>query len=196
MTFHIPHITGWSQKSEFERLLRPHIRHLYRMAYRFTGHADDAEELVQELLVKLYSKTAELRRIDRLRPWLTRALYRQFVDDHRKQSRRPLGLLDEVETGPDGEDAFDTMPSPEPGPDARADQDDLRASLHAALDRLDPHHRSVIALHDMEGYSLQELVTILETPLGTLKSRLHRARQRLRELITMEPPTPAVRVSE
>ncbi|NIR59353.1 MAG: RNA polymerase sigma factor [Gammaproteobacteria bacterium] len=170
--------------SDFEGLLRPHVDYLYRIAFRFTGVAEDAEDLVQDLLVKLYPRTAELAELDQLRPWLVRALYRQFVDHYRRRARARLVELDGAAQGAD---PFDALPGDDPGPEARVERELSGARLLAALDALSDEHRTLVTLHDVEGYTLQELERILETPVGTLKSRLHRARARLRVLIGVEP---------
>lgn len=178
--------------SNFEDLLRPQVEYLYRLAWRFTGSVADSEDLVQDVLLKLFPRTQELLEIERLRPWLARVLYRQFVDSVRKQARSPIVQL--VTDADGGEDPLDALPAVRDGPEEHAEQSGRRERILAALERLNPEQRAVIAMHDVEGYSLEELETILETPLGTLKSRLHRARQRLRVLLPMEPFSAGQRV--
>ncbi|MHB8745347.1 MAG: DUF423 domain-containing protein [Gammaproteobacteria bacterium] len=73
-----------SHAVQFENLLRPHLEHLYRVAYRFAGNVCDAEDLVQDLLVKLYPKLSELTAVEQLRPWLARALYYHAIDKRRR----------------------------------------------------------------------------------------------------------------
>jgi RNA polymerase sigma factor (sigma-70 family) len=169
----------------FEDLLRPQVEYLYRLAWRFTGSVADAEDLVQDVLIKLYPRTQELLEIERLRPWLARVLYHQFVDSVRRQGRSPIA---EPAADTEGEDnPLDALPTMNDGPEEHAERSGWRERILRALDRLNPEQRAVVTMHDVEGYSLEELETILETPLGTLKSRLHRARQRLRALLPMEP---------
>src|SRR5262245_39417832 len=76
--------------AEFERLLREHVPALYRSAYRWTGTVDRAEDLVQQLLMRLYPRLAELRKLDRLRPWALRVMYRIFVDELRRERASPV----------------------------------------------------------------------------------------------------------
>ncbi|HKB62506.1 MAG TPA: RNA polymerase sigma factor [Burkholderiales bacterium] len=177
----------------FEDLLRPQVEYLYRLAWRFTGSVADAEDLVQDVLIKLFPRTQELLEIERLRPWLARVLYHQYVDSVRQRARSPIVELvtDESEDNP-----FDALPETKDGPEEHAERSGQRERILRALDRLNPEQRAVVALHDVEGYSLEELEKVLETPLGTLKSRLHRARQRLRALLPMELFSPAERVKE
>jgi RNA polymerase sigma factor (sigma-70 family) len=179
--------------SNFEDLLRPQIEYLYQLAWRFTGGVADAEDLVQDLLVKLYPRIDELLDIEQLRPWLARVLYRQYVDSVRKRARSPIARL--VGGTEEDDDSLDAFPSMTDGPEEQAERHSLRERLLHALSRLSPEQRAVVTMHDVEGYSLEELESILETPLGTLKSRLHRARNRLRALLPMEPFEAGQRVS-
>lgn len=158
----------------FEELVRPHLNRLYRLAFRFTGRRADAEDLVQELCTRMLPRLSELRRLERPGAWLSRALHNLYVDRARHDARSPVDAFEEV---PD-------VPDPEPGPEQIAMLSADR--ILAALARLPPEHRAVIAWHDIEGYTLEELADREEVALGTLKSRLSRARATLRRLL-MEP---------
>lgn len=170
----------------FELLIRPHLRPLYRVAYRLTGRREDAEDLVQELLMKLYPRQREIESIERLRPWLLRVLYCQFIDNHRKHSRSPLRLATDSTAGA-GTDPLEYLVATDGDPEADTEQAAQNRNLLHAVARLSEDHRTVLALHDVEGYTLEEIQTVLECPIGTLKSRLHRARARLRELLEETP---------
>ncbi len=167
-------------KEDFDILLAPHIETLYRLAYRFTGNRHDAEDLVQELLVRLYPKCKDLGAMERLRPFLTRSLYHLFIDQVRRSAGKP-------------EAAEEVEPATEPAhePEMQVEGALMQRHLLAALGSLNPDQRALLSLHDIEGYSLPELEVVLETPVGTLKSRLHRARVRMRETLesagVMEP---------
>ncbi len=176
----------------FEDLLRPQVDYLYRLAWRFTGSVADAEDLVQDVLIKLYPRTRELLDIERLRPWLARVLYHQYVDSVRRHARSPVVEL--VSDNESDDNPLDALPEVKDGPEEHAERSGQRERILRALDRLNPEQRALIAMHDVEGYTLDELETILETPLGTLKSRLHRARQRMRALLPMEPFSSGERV--
>src|SRR5688572_30838406 len=76
--------------AEFDNLLREHVPALYRAAYRWTGAVDRAEDLVQELLVRLFPKLEELRGLDKIRPWALRVMYRIFVDRVRRERSSPV----------------------------------------------------------------------------------------------------------
>jgi RNA polymerase sigma-70 factor (ECF subfamily) len=171
--------------SKFEELMRPQVKFLHRLAWRFTGSVADAEDLVQDVLLKLYPRREELAGIEQLRPWLAKVLYRQYVDFARRQARAPFSAL--AEGAQDEGDPLDAVAAPENGPDAHAERGEWRDRILAALGQLNPEQRAVVVMHDVEGYSLEELEPLLEAPLGTLKSRLHRARRRLRAHLGMEP---------
>lgn len=188
--------TGNSAAAAFEARVRPHLQALYRVAYRLTGRREDAEDLVQDLLTKLYGRRQELDEVEYLRPWLLRVMYRLFVDHHRQHARSPLHLV----AGEDGGDLLAQMSATEANPETDAEQAASTAILLQAIERLSEDHQRVLALHDVEGYTLEEIQSMLDCPIGTLKSRLHRARARLRELLaetetaeTVEPSSPQIR---
>jgi RNA polymerase sigma factor (sigma-70 family) len=166
--------------SGFEGLVRPHIQYLYRLAYRFCGNQEDAEDLVQDLLVKLYPRQSELEQVEKLRPWLVTTLYRMFVDGTRKKARSPLELIDD-------ETAFYSSTDDEGHtPDELLAEDQRIDKIQEAFNRLSEEHRVILTLHDIEGYRLVELESMLGVPVGTLKSRIHRARSRMRDLLGTE----------
>jgi len=173
---------------DFEQLISPHIERLYRLAYRFCGEVQAAEDLLQDLLVKLYPQRQELGRVEQLSPWLARSLYNHFIDSHRREQRTPFH--DAVDDG-----ILVTMPTNTFNPEHELERSDLQQQLQVALSQLGPEQRALVSLHDIEGYTLQELETMLDTPLGTLKSRLHRSRKQLRDSLQMEPFSPEERVN-
>jgi RNA polymerase sigma-70 factor (ECF subfamily) len=181
----------------FDGLVRPHLLRLYELAYRFTGSRDDAEDLVQGLLTKLIPLERRLSQVEMLGPWLARALYNFFVDEARRRSRQTQALGTAVGDSETLERIVDdTSETLEDGAERLLSQ----RRILAALQRLAPEQRAVIAWHDIEGYSLDELAVAHDLPLGTLKSRLHRARARLRHLLRdlgnePEPFGPRQRVS-
>ena len=163
----------------FERFAREHVDALYRLAFRLCESADGAEELVQELLVKLYPRIDELEALASPRPWLARSLYHLYVDGFRRQ-RRELAVISHEETELDN--AAD-----EATPGATLEQAQLGEAIGAALRKLNEDQRLVVLLHDLEGYTQVELADMLSVPVGTIKSRLNRARRALRDEISREP---------
>jgi len=162
---------------EFDQLMRGHVRSLYRYAYRWTGDVDQAEDLVQETLTRLFSELPRLREVEAVRPWAARIMYRIFVDWLRRSDRSPVLYVDneDIDAADDSQD-----------PALLADQALQQERIADAWGRLLEQHRVVLSLHEIEGYSLEEVASIIEVPLGTTKSRLHRARQSLRDLLRVE----------
>ena len=175
-----------SAAGEFDGLMREHVPALYRSAFRWTGAVDRAEDLVQDLLVRLYPMHDELQRLDKVRPWAMRVMYRIFVDQLRRERSSPLQFgIDPADADAAGEEDHG-FADPAAGPPELAEQQITRQRIAAAWTLLAEEHRVVLSMHDIEGYSLVELAAIMEIPLGTLKSRLHRARAKLRELLATE----------
>ena len=173
---------GKNSHSQFEGLVSPHLNKLYRLAYRLTGQRDDAEDLVQDLLLKLYPRQEEMQGIKKLAPWLSRVLYNLFIDHVRRQQRSPIDLMN------DDEVVYSTHASQIAEPSAVADSEITLQLINSALKKLSEDHRILITLHDVEGYSLQEINEMTGTPVGTIKSRLSRARHKLREIILIKEP--------
>ena len=163
------------RRQEFEALVRPHLDALYRLAYRFTGQSHDAEDLVQELMLRLYRSPEDLSAIGELRPWLLRVLHNLFVDQWRHRRRTPLGHLH-----PEPWDELLSNQATGSTPERDIYTAELRQQVLAALYRLHKRQRALLVLHDIEGRSLPELAGLLQLPVGTLKSRLFRARRQLR----------------
>ena len=182
-------------ETNFERLVRPHLDHLYRLAYRFTGTSDRAEDLIQDLLVRVYPRCAELAQIEQPRPWLARIMYRIFIDQFRRNSRAPFVPMAERDADNSDEDGDGgQFADPAPGPEVEVELNLEREHLLRAWEHLSAEHRVLIALHDVEGYTLNELESVLSVTRGTLKSRLSRARARLADLLARERFEPVVRV--
>lgn len=154
---------------------------MYRLAFRLSGNSHDAEDLVQDLAIRLYPRLDELEKVECLRPWLARVLHNLYIDTIRSRQRRPQGYIDS-----DSERHLAGMREKSDGPEARFELSELQRELADSISSLSEDHRHVVVLHDMEGYKLNEISDILDVPLGTLKSRLHRARKLLRERITTE----------
>lgn len=184
---------GTGDAAEFERLLRPHVPAFYRSAYRWTGAVDRAEDLVQQLLLRLFPRLVELRALEQVRPWALRVMYRIFVDELRRTRASPVQFgADATDDGAGAEDEAWLDPGPEPA--ELVEQQITQERLLRAWEQLGEEHRAVLSMHDIEDYTLPELAQIMDIPLGTLKSRLHRARARLRALLAAERIIAADRV--
>jgi RNA polymerase sigma factor (sigma-70 family) len=181
---------------EFEILIGPFLPGLMRTAWRFTGNRQDAEDLLQDVLTKLYPQLDTLRQVELLRPWLTRVLYRAFVDSSRRRKRdgARLSLVEDYDE--DGDETISLADDESSTPHQQAEHAELQLQVARALNRLDDTQRALITLHDMEGHSIEEVALLMDIPAGTVKSRLHRLRARLRRAIKVEPFGTHVRVED
>ena len=178
-----------SAQKRFQRLVQPHLQVMHAFAYRLTGSHQDAEDLVQDVVVKLYPKLDELESVEQLRPWLNRVLYRQFIDSVRKKNRqadRPVSDLMEADSQSEW---LDTLESDSQSPELELSQARLGPMLDKALAQLSPDQRTLLLLHDVDGWRQEDVAEVLGVPVGTVKSRLHRCRANLRKFLQecMEP---------
>lgn len=170
----------------FERLVQPHLDRLYRLAWRLAGSKPEAEDLFQELLIKAYGKLDDLAHIDQPGPWLCRMMYNLFIDEKRRFARRRMQTVEESQLGKDGMASLPASGTAADDPVTNQQRSDVVKRLQKALAQLSDEHRIVVLLHDTEGYKLTEIQALTGTPVGTIKSRLHRARARLREILTAD----------
>ena len=168
-----------NQAAGFDQLMRPHMERMYRLAFRLTANKAEAEDLFQDVLTKIYVRLDDLADVEEPGSWLCRVLYNHFVDNQRKYSRRRLVIV--AESTIPGE-SVELLPGGD-NPQAEAERADNIIRLEAALSQLSEEHRQVVLLHDTEGYKLEEIHNLTGDPVGTIKSRLHRARARLREIL-------------
>ncbi|THB63765.1 MAG: RNA polymerase sigma factor [Gammaproteobacteria bacterium] len=169
------------KKDPFELLIEPYIDHLYRLAFRYTNDQDLSEDLLQDFLVKLYPKYEYIKTIENLRPWLAKSLYNLFIDQIRKNNNDPVNNSEK-------EDALASFVAESPSIETLINNEQICNKMAEAVSCLSEEHRTLVSLHDIEGYTLVELTEFFNTPIGTLKSRLHRARNKIKEsLILMEP---------
>lgn len=169
-----------NDKADLTHLLQPHIEPLYRLAWRWTQNRDDAEDLVHDVLTRLLGRKEELYRVERLRPWLIKVLYRRYIDLYRRRSRSPVDS--EGHWSADLE-ALERYSGEFPDTTGAVKQLELRHMLARGLEKLDDDQRDVLILHDIEGYTAIEIADVLDINIGTVKSRLHRGRQKLKRFI-------------
>jgi RNA polymerase sigma-70 factor (ECF subfamily) len=140
-------------------------------------------------MLRLYPRVEELEVIKHLRPWLNRVLYRQFVDNFRKQRRRremPASQLFETD---EQSDFFEAVALDCPGVVDQINAHELQALFRKILQTLSADQRTLLLLHDVDGWSQEGIAQVLGVAVGTVKSRLHRSRNKIRErvLSQLEP---------
>jgi len=169
-----------SDRNRFAELMRPHFDALYIAAQRMTRSAADAEDLLQDVCLKAHMHIDELEKIEFQRAWLLKTLYYRFIDIQRTRERSPVDM---AETGADSNDP-DFMERVGSRPDDIVERDKRLETIFRAMEILGHEASSLLALHDIQGYTLQELRQVTGLPEGTLKSRLHRTRSRLGRLLS------------
>ncbi len=157
----------------WEDIARKYGRFLYNVAYRLTGNDDDAQDLVQEVLLRVRKGLASYRP-GSMEGWLSRIATNAFLDDVRRRRRRPLELLP---------DEPDRVTPPTPSADVALDAEVLPDDVQDALRRLPPEYRAAVVMSDVVGLTYQEISEALDVPVGTVRSRLHRGRALLREAL-------------
>jgi RNA polymerase sigma factor (sigma-70 family) len=172
-----PAVRAETATARFAALVEPHYETLYRVGYRLTRSRHDAEDLAQEVCVRAYARLDELELLEQPRGWLLRVLYRLFVDTVRRYDRKHVGSIDDLAA---------ELVSEEPTPLEEAERALARRRMDNAWRHLDTEQQALLALHEVEGHTLVELMELTGLKEGTLKSRLHRARVRLGKLLERE----------
>lgn len=160
------------EKRDFEALVLPHAAALYRTAYHLCGNAVEAEDLTQETYLRAYRAFASMRGNDP-RPWLFAILRHAFIDECRRQGRRP-----EITHDP-GEITMSTASAVMPSAESEALRRLPSEAIERAFAALPSDWRLIVLLADVEDFSYREIADVMDVPLGTVMSRLHRARKRL-----------------
>ncbi len=171
------------EKAEiFQGEFMPHIHAMYNFAYRLTLERDDAKDLVQDTYLKAYRFIESFQKGTNAKAWLFRILKNSFINDYRRKSKEPHTIdYQEVETYYNSED-FNRQITP----DLRVEsvKDMMGDEISNALNSLDVDFKTVIILCDLEGFKYEEMAKILDIPIGTVRSRLHRARNLLKEKLS------------
>lgn len=165
--------------SAWEALLRAHNRKIYNLCYRFTGNTTEAEDLTQEVFIKIFQT---LRTFDPVQgqftTWLNRVARNHLVDHYRRTRHdRATTSLDDQEEG------FDPKAGASSGPSSEVEARERKELLQTALGRLSPDMREVIILRDLQELDYAEIAVVLGVPAGTVKSRINRGRLELARVL-------------
>ena len=157
----------------FNNEFMPHINSMYNFAYRLTLDQDDSKDLLQDTYLKAFRFIDSFQQGTNAKAWLFRILKNSFINDYRKKSKEPSKVdYQEVESYYNSEDVDRQIT-----PDLRVEalRDMIGDEISNALNSLDVDFRTVIILCDLEGFKYDEMAKILDIPIGTIRSRLHRA---------------------
>lgn len=177
----VPTVPSWDQ------IVEQHSTRVYRLAYRLTGNPYDAEDLTQEVFVRVF-RSLHTYTPGTFEGWLHRITTNLFLDQARRKTRIRFDAL------PD--DADNRLPSPVATPDVAYLNQMFDADIESALAALPPDFRAAVVLCDVEGLSYDEIADVLGLKMGTVRSRIHRGRSMLRKALAhREPSAGRVRVS-
>ena len=170
----------------WEEIVRRYHRRIYNICYRFAGSADDAQDLTQDVFIKMY-KTLNSYEVDRgaFMTWVTTITRNLLVDHFRKtKADRITDSLDTASS--EHEDAMplsDQIADKGLPPDARVQTREAAEAVHEALQKLSPELREAVILRDLQDMDYREIATVLKVPEGTVKSRINRGRAELARLL-------------
>lgn len=168
----------WTPPS-WEEIVRSHSSRVFRLAYRLTGNRYDAEDLTQEVFVRVF-RSLSTYTPGTFAGWLHRITTNLFLDQARRKQRIRFDALPE--------DAPERMAGSDPTPQQAYDDRHFDADIQAALDALAPEFRAAVVLCDIEGLSYEEVAASLGIKLGTVRSRIHRGRAQLRKALAHRMP--------
>ncbi|SDN27979.1 RNA polymerase sigma factor SigE [Actinacidiphila guanduensis] len=168
----------WTPPS-WEEIVSTHSARVFRLAYRLTGNQHDAEDLTQEVFVRVF-RSLSTYTPGTFEGWLHRITTNLFLDMVRRRQRIRFDAL--------GDDAAERLPSREPSPAQHFNDTHFDADVQQALDTLAPEFRAAVVLCDIEGLSYEEIAATLGVKLGTVRSRIHRGRSHLRKALEHRAP--------
>lgn len=166
----------------FEELMDGYFKRIYSIAYRMSGNADDASDMTQEVMLKLYRNIKSFGGKSRFSTWVYRVATNTCLDELKKLRRHTSYSIDsELETS-DGSMTVE-IEDDSPTPEQKAENSELKALVAKALNKLGDEHRAVLVLRDIQGLSYDEIAKILACSEGTVKSRISRARANLKKIL-------------
>ncbi len=161
----------------FDGLITPHEKRIYALCLRISGNREDAMDCAQEAMLRIWRALGSYRGQASFSTWVYRIATNTCLDLMRKRKSRPSVSLDAL-----ADDGY--MPPDDTGdPERYAESNARRRALTDGIAALQPDMRAALVLRDVQGFSYEEVAQILDTPLGTVKSRINRARERMRSIL-------------
>lgn len=167
---------GKTKRGEFERVALPHLDILYNTAVRMTGNVPDAQDLVQDTFLRAYRFFDKFKEGTNCKAWLFKIMKNNYINSFRRKAKEPSTVsFDRLE----GVQGVESAPPPPPSAESELSPDLeelVEDDVKYALESLPPEFRMAVILSDMAGFSYREIADIMGTPIGTVRSRLSRAR--------------------
>ncbi len=164
----------------WEMLVRRFQNRVFGLAVHYLGNREDARDLAQEVFLRIYNRLESCTGADLFIPWMIRITRNACIDRIRRAQARPVAAPLPLEDY--------ALPSGDPGPEELRRASSRNELLHSALGRLGPANREMILLKEIEGLTFEEIASLLEIPVGTVKSRSSRARVELARVLTGRRP--------
>jgi RNA polymerase sigma-70 factor (ECF subfamily) len=170
-------------RAAFDGLVERYAPRLYNLTLRITGSREEAEDCVQEAFLKAFSSLRHFRGESAFSTWLYRVAVNVANDSNRRQQHRPLSSSELYATDDSSEEdpVMRTLPADSGDPAQEMARTERREVVLRALRALPEHHRTIIILSDLQGLSYEEIASVIGAKVGTVKSRLNRARLALKE---------------
>jgi RNA polymerase sigma-70 factor, ECF subfamily len=172
--------------SAWEEIVQRYNRRIYNICYRFAGSGDDAQDLTQEVFIKMY-RTLQSYDVERgaFMTWVT-TITRNLLVDHFRKTRQDR-MTDSLDAPPsaheDAQPLSEQIQDQSAPPDAHVRSREVGETVHAALGKLSPELREALILRDLQDFDYREIATVLKVPEGTVKSRINRGRAELARLL-------------
>jgi len=172
-------------RSAFDALVRKHEHRAFQFAFRLSRNSDEAADIVAEAFLRVYNALGNFKGQSTFTTWLYRILTNCFLDMRKREKNKQTYSLDEVMPDSPG-DLTRQVEDPSGTPQDRIEQNERERRLQRALRRLPDYQRAMIVMYHAEGLSYEEIAEALDLPVGTVKSRLNRARLSLREILVRD----------
>ncbi len=165
----------------FETLIKGYQKMAFNVAYRIMGNEEDAKDMTQDALIKVYKNLKGFRMDSSFSTWLYRIVMNTCKDELRKRKMKLVSIDQPIETN-DGQMQMD-LEDHGLKPDEIVTQRETQKEVHEALQQVSEINRIVVVLRDIKGFSYSEISDIIDVPVGTIKSRINRGRQELKKIL-------------
>ena len=166
----------------FEVLITRHEKFIYNIALRIMGNTEDAKDITQETIIKIYRNLSSCADIEHMRAWVVRITHNTCMDEFRRRKGKMTESYDAVVAL--GDDIAERqIVDPASGPEALLLRKEMAGLLQKGLDCLSEQHRALVVLRDIQGLSYEEIAQAMDIPLGTVKSRISRGRSALKKIL-------------